>query len=512
MSKEIKILDERYQSYLEDESRLRGKAETISFPQSQADVEHIVQTLFSQGIPITIQGAKTGIAGGAVPSSGHILNLSFMKRITGLVREMSGNFQVSLEPGVTLEELQKSLAHGNFDTTGWDDASLRTFEEYRQSKRYFWPPDPTEASATIGGIASTNASGPCSLEYGPASHYIKAIRILDARGRAFLLRRGEYVFERGYLRLPDGEEIRLDQNILEKYVGTDLIDIYLGSEGMYGVITGLTLDLVRMPTQMWGIFFFFENEEGSAGFIESVREGRKPGDDARIVAIEFMDKNTIDSISLLRGTNSELRKFPSFPPGVVSLVYLELHGDDSEKIEAKLHEILDLSKRFGCNIDTTWSFSGENEIAKARKFRHAAPESVNRLIDKARLIDPQIRKLSSDISLRSLSFSDALKIYRDDLDHRGLKAAIFGHAGSSHLHVNFMPDDHLQYLAGKDLIEEWTNKAALLGENIAAENGIGKTKKHLLKVKPYEGYLTALRLIKKALDPQGLWNPTNMVD
>jgi hypothetical protein len=95
-------LQDLHKDYLKDESRISGKAETISFPENETQVQDIVKILLKQKTPITVQGSRTGITGGAVPMGGHILNLSKMIKVTGLERDSDGQFSIRVQPGIFL--------------------------------------------------------------------------------------------------------------------------------------------------------------------------------------------------------------------------------------------------------------------------------------------------------------------------------------------------------------------------------------------------------------------------
>ena len=98
-----------YTAYLRDESRTVGQAESISFPRSEEDVRSVLQTLHTSGTPVTVQGARTGLAAAAVPNGGHIMNLSGMDRVLSL-REDSGRFYLTAQPGVLLLNLRIKLS------------------------------------------------------------------------------------------------------------------------------------------------------------------------------------------------------------------------------------------------------------------------------------------------------------------------------------------------------------------------------------------------------------------
>ncbi|MDA3788701.1 MAG: FAD-binding oxidoreductase [Desulfobacula sp.] len=525
----IKPLEDRHKDYLKDESRTSGKAESISFPESETQIQVIVKTLLEQKTPITVQGSRTGIVGGAVPVCGHILNLSKMTRVTGLELDQDGEFSIRVQPGISLSDLDQQLYSGRFDCDGWDKNALAALEVFKKSERLVWPPDPSERSASIGGIAANNSRGICALYYGAARLHIKSIRLVDANGEIHSITRGQYIFSQGVCPLPGGDQLRLDLATLQSQSsenlmdGNDLLDLYLGSEGMLGVITELTLFLQPLPKELWGIVFFFEDQSRAVNFIQGIdpkknrqkrqkQKRQKTEPDTDIVAIEFMDQTTLECIREYKQGNSQLKQLPDWDKSLTSAVYMEIHGNIAEEVEALSERLLGTAVQCDCDPDNTWAFCGEMEIERLRIFRHAAAESVNLFIDKARQKDSRITKLGTDYRLKNGSLSEVLDMYCRDLQTHGLKAAIFGHAADGHLHVNILPQDYQQFEKGRALIKDWAIKIYAKEGSVVTEHGVGKIKKDLFGSIALPQRVKMIRSVKQQLDPNGLWNPGNMLD
>src|SRR5665647_155339 len=183
MDNNIKILEDYQIEYLRDESRRVGSANTISFPKTQSEVVNIVLSLVECQSLITIQGARTGITAGAVPEGGHIMNLIKMNKITGLrYDEVKNDFYMMLQSGVLLTDVKKILESKNFDTKNWSQSSIEALEVLKNSGKYFFSPDPTETTASIGGMVACNASGACSFKYGATRKYIEALKVVLVDG------------------------------------------------------------------------------------------------------------------------------------------------------------------------------------------------------------------------------------------------------------------------------------------------------------------------------------------
>lgn len=515
----IKQMDSKYEEYLKDESRLVGEAVSISFPQTEQQVTDVVSQLCERGVPITIQGARTGITGAAVPKGGHILNLSKMTAIHGLTVDDDGVFQLEVQPGVLLSELTTRLAQKDFDTTVWSKEAKDAYRRFLGDVPYFFPPTPTEATATVGGMFACNAAGINAYYYGATAEHIMGIRMVLATGETWEVDRGKYVFTSDGCPLPNGKYLALDDVILDHPIsrglvvspGTDLVDLLAGSEGMLGVITKLRLKLFPDPREKWGIVFFFQDNDGAITFAQSVQEMSSLLEGARIVALELFDRNTLEMIRHLKDKTTRLKTIPDVEKWVAAAIYMELHADEVEMMEAALLQLSKLFSECGGKEDATWAACGNAELEKLRLFRHAAPESVNSRIDELRRSDSRITKLGTDMSAPQRHLSKTLRMYWQGLASYGLYGVVFGHIGSNHLHVNIIPEDYEQYQKGLALVDEWAETLIGMGGMLAAENGVGKLKRDLYLRYASEKQLRMARQIKSFFDPDGLLNPSNMV-
>ncbi|HOC23221.1 MAG TPA: FAD-binding oxidoreductase [Anaerolineaceae bacterium] len=148
------------QPYLSDESKVTGQAQSISFPECEAEIREVLLAVRQAHQTLTVQGARTGITGGAVPTGGHILNLSKLNRITGMAWDAERKcFLLSVQPGVQLNQLNKAIAEKSFDTTGWSAQAQSALRRFQQSGAWFLPADITETTASIGGMVSTTPRG-----------------------------------------------------------------------------------------------------------------------------------------------------------------------------------------------------------------------------------------------------------------------------------------------------------------------------------------------------------------
>ncbi|MBS5232905.1 MAG: FAD-binding oxidoreductase, partial [Collinsella sp.] len=308
----------------------------MSFPTSEDEVRAILRQLHAERVSVTVQGARTGLAAGAVPHGGHILNTSRTNRYLGLRRDEQGRFLLRVEPGVVLSELRKQLGKKVLPTAGWDQASLKAYEEFQDAPEQFFPTDPTEASACLGGMAACNASGARSYAYGPMRPHITGLHVALTDGDLVELQRGE-VFAQGRrlsLVTVQGRTLELDlpaytmpktKNASGYFVADDMdaIDLFIGACGTLGVITELEIALQPAPAVVWGVSCFFDSEDKAVSFTDSVRPVL-----SHAAAIEYFDAGALDILRRQREQSTAFSSLPALDKEAKVCVYVELDCDD----------------------------------------------------------------------------------------------------------------------------------------------------------------------------------------
>jgi D-lactate dehydrogenase (cytochrome) len=466
-------MDETYHEYLKDESKMRGAADSISFPESEAEIGKILQVMREKQMPVTIQGGNTGVVGSAVPSRGHIMNLSRMNKVKSFFIAEEGEAFAKVEPGITLNELRKAI------------------DRLETPKAFFWPPDPSESTATVGGIASTNAKGICFHLYGKSVSYVSGIRVMNAEGSVLDLKKGQGAI------VINGES-------------KDLLNVYLGGEGMYGVITELTLRLIPKPKEIWGVGFFFENREDGMSFSDQLKATSFEVQGAEIAAIEYLDHTVINALEMHKNNMTKVKHFPGVATHISAMVYVEIHGDQEDAIEEIAEALMMIGSSFNGDPDKTWAFSGEPEIEKMRNFLHAAAETAILHIEKVQCEDSRITKLGIDISLEEHGLKTLVSRFEKKLQKEKLKAVYWGHIGS--LHIDILPGSYGEFVKGKALLETWAEKFPSSIGNAITSYGIGKLKKSIFLKTVSKARIEDIVQLKKQLDKNSLWNPGNMIE
>ena len=516
----IRPFTPEYDEYLKDESRSVGEAQTVSFPADEEQVRAILRQLHEDATPVTVQGGRTGLAAGAVPHGGHVLNLSKMNRCLGMrVRDAdvaaenpAGQpaFFVSVQPGVVLSQLRKDLEDKNVATAGWDAQSLAAWERFCDAPEQFFPTDPTETSATIGGIVACNASGARSFSYGPARPHVSALRVVLSDGDVLELRRGETFADGNRLDLvtESGRALAVElpsytmpraKNASGYYAapGMDAIDLFIGSDGTLGVITQIELALLPVPAVTWGVSCFLPSEQAALDLTVLARENLSCA-----AAIEYFDADALDILRVQKAQSTAFASLPAIAYDARCCVYVELACGSEEEAYEALYRLGGLLTQVGGSEEATWVGRTALDREAQRFFRHAVPESVNMLIDERRKADPTITKLGSDMAVPDEHLHEVVAMYRRTLAEEGLQTAVWGHIGDNHLHVNVLPRDHEDYARGKALYQRWAQTVSDLGGAVSAEHGVGKLKRDFLRTMYGDEAIAQMARTKLQLDPK----------
>ena len=507
----ISPLGDDMRDYLHDETKATGFAHSISFPESENDVSDTLRALYADRIPVTVQGNRTGLTAGAVPFGGHIMSMTRMTRVLGLRIDEDGAVYVRVQPGLSLGVFRQLLAQRAFDTSGWDKESRECLERLRRMPAQYFPPDPTETSASLGGMVSCNSSGAKTYRYGATRPYVSALRLVLADGDIIALRRGERFASgrRFELKTQSGRLISDElpgytmppcKNASGYYAADDmdLIDLFIGSDGTLGVITELELRLIEMPRVIWGINCFFRTEEQALDFVGYVRETG-----SSLAAVEFFDGRALD---ILRGYDDGV----SVPDGFDSMIYVELHADSDESAREEIRAVGRAMQRAGGDERDTWCARSLPDRNRLLELRHRVPESVNALIAHRKASDPAIAKVGSDMAVPDGRFRELVEIYHRDLEKNGFEYAIWGHAGNNHLHVNVLPRSADDMRRGKAMFLEWARLVTAMGGTVSAEHGAGKNKANLLPVMYGEEGVREMAHLKSLFDPDCILGRGNM--
>ena len=521
----IRKMAPEYADYLFDESRTMGKAEYIAFPSCEEEISEVIRWCAEHRVPLTAQGALTGLAGGASPAGGLVLNLQRMNRILGLRREDDGVYYLRVQPGLRLAQLRRALLLKSFDVSGWTDSSLEALRDLRPGQLFF-PPDPTEPTASLGGMAACNACGARSVLYGCTRAHIHGLRVVLSDGRTAELVRGRDRVSGRQIRLllTDGTSFCAELPDFEtppiKDAGffirrdMDLVDLFIGSQGTLGIISELELELMPAPKHLWGMTSFFPDDEKALAYVRALKGHSDPGVPLfgrKPASIEFFDRNALEMVMRQKTVTPAFRRLPDIPADGRCAVYAEFNGQDPAEMIPILKELSVLLTAVGGNPGNTWVARDALELEQLLFFRHSVPETIDLIVEQNRKNEPCITILSTDMAVDDSHFDELYHIYRHDLSVSGLPWIIFGHIGENHVHPNILARNRQEYEQGHAIFEKWARDVHRMGGSISAEHGAGKIKRKLALIMYGPDRMRMLNRLKQAFDPSGLLGPGNIL-
>lgn len=486
-------IQEKYLSYLSDESKTKAHClKALSRPRNLEELSWIVQYNYNHNIPSRISGARTGLAAAAVPEiEDCLISLDRMKKISELKND-SGNYSIEVQAGVTLNELDQHLKSINAPV--------------------FFPVDPTETSASYGGMCATNASGARSYFYGAIRNWVLGLELVLVNGTIVNLERAEKTINPTSLRelleqtaIPEINDIKKPaaKNTIGYYFqeNSDLLDLFIGSEGTLCLFSKIKLKLEKIPAARLSYLQCFLSEEAALSFVELISKETA----LKTLALEYLDRNSIDfaMLSPLAKKSAPAKLINNL---VTAVVYLEIILDDANDLESVSEKIEEILAKL--NVSSELSFAGieERDLTELKIFRHAVPEQINAVIAQRKKETPELHKIATDMAVPKEFLKEIYYYYKSELDKRGYQYAIFGHAGDAHFHVNLLPRNAKELAEIKTLYLEFAKKVVGLYGAVAAEHGIGKLKKKFLSVQYEKNTLEDMKKIKTLFDPKNLLN------
>lgn len=520
------LVESRFGSYLSDESGLGpGRAEIVFFPRSEKEIADFLREMNARKMPVTLSGGRTGIVGGAVPRGGALMSLDRMSRIVG-VRwdERSHEWRVTVQPGIRLKDFQERIAKKDLGSEAdvLSDPNLKDMPRFLSDPhQYFYPPDPTEDSASLGGTVATDASGARTYLFGRTRNHVRSLRIVLVTGDVLEIRRGEnfldpsrtfriVCLDRSVRGIPVPSYESPHAKSAAGYSSADkmdLIDLFIGSEGTLGVITLIEVALTVAPDHTAMFLAFFLSEDQAVKFVLRVRSLKTPNAPLKVHSLEYLDSNSLD---LLRRTRQEsgLRVGVKLPEDRSATgILCEFSYKDLTEAIGFLQQPLEES---GSSLESAVSGMEERTMTLLKELRHAVPETINKIVVQRKKQIQGMHKIGTDTSVPDDKLEPMIESYSQLLNASNLEYYLFGHIAENHLHVNILPKSAQELTQAERLAEELALEAVALGGTVSAEHGIGKMKKHLLKLMFSESAIDEMLATKRALDPNMILSPGNM--
>ncbi|MGC0222567.1 FAD-binding oxidoreductase [Pseudooceanicola nitratireducens] len=414
--------------------------DAVAYPENTQEVSALVTICAAHSVPVIGWGAGTSLEGQAQAFQGGIcVDFSRMNRI---LEVSQGDMDARVQPGLTREVLNEELR-----ATG-----------------LFFPVDPG-ANASIGGMASTRASGTTAVRYGTMRDNVLGLEVV----------------------LADGRVIRTGTRARKSSAGYDLTGLFVGAEGTLGLITELTLRLHGQPEAVTSAVCAFDSI-GDA--VRAVTDAIQMG--IPMARVEFVDAATVQVFNEYAGAG-----MPEAPH-----LLLEFHGSPASVAEdaESFGEIVADHQGHGFQ----WA-SGAEERKALWTLRHHAYWAILQS-------RPGTRAVVTDICVPISRLAEAVEATQADLDAQGIRGPILGHVGDGNFHaiLLFDPDDTEELARVKAAADRLVDRALSMGGTATGEHGIGTGKK-VFMAREHGDAWGVMGDIKRSLDPHNLMNPGKMV-
>jgi len=515
------IISTDYPAYLVDESKLEGTADWLFFPKSEAEIISIIDYLREKKIPAYISAARTGIVGSSVPKCGSIFSIEKMDKMLGFgFDENKGKYFCRFEPGITLKAINDIILKKEVERV--KELTPNTISRFIEEKKsYYYPMDPTEMSASISGTVATNASGAGTYKYGATRKWVKKIRVALAIGEILEIQRGKYFASNDgtfIVKLTDGTNLvfkipsyEFNTNVkntagIYAKPNMDLIDLFIGSEGIFGVITEVEIWIVEKHPLISNVLFF-NSEDDALDFVKKIRNNQAVNPEF----IEYFSGESLDLLRNVQSKNPAVINMPQIPFKARSAIFFDLPYSE-DNLVSYFKKIDKMAKQCNTTLETSWSGYDNREFARFKHFRHTLPETVNSIIVERKRQYPDLHKLGTDMCVPEEKFGEMMKYYHSVLREASLEYVIFGHIGDNHVHLNILPKNTEELEFGLKIYEQFAKKAVEYGGSISAEHGIGRIKVDFLKFMYDEKEIEQMRAVKRALDSSLMFNCGNIFE
>ena len=420
----------------------RAVPELVVLPGSTEDVQTVLRACTRERVPFVARGAGTGLSGGATPMAGGlVVSLARMTRILEIDLESQ---RIVVEPGVANLDVTRAVAGDGF----------------------FYAPDPSSQQVcTIGGNVAENSGGAHCLKYGFTAHHVTGLTFV----------------------LPDGEVVELGGEALDPE-GPDLLGAIVGSEGTLGVVTSITLRLVRTPQTILTLLAGFHTMDAAGAAVSGiVAAGIMPS------AIEMMDRLTLEA--------AERAVSPGYPAGAGAVLLVELDGvveqveDDAADIERICVE---------CGAFEMRAATSDADRALLWKGRKSAFAAMGRIATDYYVQDGVVPRTRLPEVLRQIE---------ELSEQHGLRVGNVFHAGDGNLHPLVLYDSGVvgETERARDLAEAILDACLDAGGSLTGEHGVGMDKACSMPRMFSERDLRVFERLRRSFDPLGICNPGKVI-
>ena len=423
--------------------------ECLVRPKTADEISRIMKLANRERIAITPRGAGSGLSGGAVPIHGGVVLL--VDRMNQIIEIDRDNMMAVVEPGVVTNEINEAIRQHGLFYAGYP-MSLET--------------------CYVGGNVAENAGGGKAVKYGVTGRYITGLEVVT----------------------PTGDIVEMGGKLVKDVTGYNLIGLMVGSEGTLGIFTKIVIKLMPLPKACVDLLVLFPSPESAIAAVPAIMTsgGLIP------TSIEFMDQTSVRSAC--EYLNESL---PWQNCGAMLLITVD--GADSEQVQREYETIGELCLSGGA-IEV---YVADNYTTSERiwKVRRNIPESFA-------VVSPQ--QANEDLVVPMAAIPQLVAAMREISAKYGMAIPSYGHAGDGNLHTRLVknPDwsDEKWNQTLPKVLGELYERTAELGGKISGEHGIGHKRKKYMPMFVSPEYITMMRAIKTALDPNNVLNPGKIFD
>ena len=416
--------------------------QAVVFPNNNEEISKIIKLCNDNNVPITPFGTGTSLEGHALGNKdGITISLENMNKILKINEE---DFDCRVQAYVTRKQLNEEL----------------------KDKGLFFPIDPG-ADASLGGMASTSASGTMAVRYGTMKTVVSGLTVI----------------------LPNGEIIDTGVRTKKTSAGYNLTNLFIGSEGTLGIISEVHLRLSPIPENIMSAVCHFPDLESSVLAAQEIIQYGIP-----VARIEMLNKDQMEiSINYSNLQNMEIKP----------TLFFEFHGSESSNKESI--EIAQEITKNNQGTEFKWAQSTEerNKIWQARHDAYYAVKSQGN----------NIRVYTTDVCVPISNLVECIKFAENEIGNYGLKAPMVGHVGDGNFHaaIIYDPKKKEDYKMIRDFSDKLVEKALTLQGTVTGEHGVGVQKKDYL-LKEHPDNISLMKSIKKTIDPNNIMNPGKIFD
>jgi len=413
--------------------------DVVLLPQKTEQIIEIVKIAAENKIPIYSRGAGTNLSGGVIPlKKGILMSLLDLNRIIEIDTE---NLTATVEPGVVIQSLVDAA----------DKFGL------------LYPPDPgTVQTATMGGSVSECSGGLRGLKYGITKDYVMGVKVV----------------------LADGSVVKFGGKTVKNVSGFDMKSIFVGSEGMLGIITEILVKLIPKPEARQAMMVLYSDLSKAANTIREIIAGK-----IIPATMEILDNTTIRAI--------EGYKKIGLPVDAEAILLIEVDGA-KEAVNPEANKVKDICKR--CGADSIVVAENDAKREDIWNARRAALPALVRMRQTA---------IMEDATVPRSKIPEMIKSIREIAVKYKVEIGTFGHAGDGNLHPTFLTDENDAEEMDRvhKAISEIFDKALSLGGTLSGEHGIGIRKAKFMPRQFSEVELALMKNLKHTFDPDNIFNP-----